>query len=740
MFFPQRAILEVKQVWSGRLARALAIAVALGVPTPARADAAANPNLAMPAPAAPAISRRGVARPPMRWMPANVIESRPGAPIDTIVIHHTNIDGPAERTATFFADPTTRVSAHYVVGKDGKIIQCVPDAQLAHHAGVSEYRGRTRVNEFSIGIEVVNIGDGVDPYPEAQYRALAQLVAYLQTEHGIGWDRVTGHKNVARPLGRKDDPSPNFDYLHLQAEVADVLKATKLPADAIPGDLEAEVKLNILPPLAPIRAKATRIAVVGGGVAGLSSAYELTRMGFKDVTLFEASPEVGGKVHTYVHPKTGRPYEVGAIVQSSGFENIYRLAKETGYAAKPADWLEPYPITATVVSKDGKPVSSYIDYHQRQPDAAKRYGAWDDAKAMPAFVQLVSPGGQLREAGVEEPGFESLLAHASASAHNAAILNALYLPTEQFLAKSPTWWGGTGDLSALTGRLSLFFNMTGYGYASEVPALYHMKFFGLAAQVGYAQMVEHSSGMTTARAGYQALFRHVGSWLTAHGVHMRVSTPVLDAKRPGEGTWGTPGPVQLTTAAGKESFDALVVATSPETARRYLHDTSPLERKMLENVRYYGFVTTIFEASPAMTARWKQSTVIVEDYGLDAASITGSHIVGLYNNDGSNVFTAYQFAAPGASDATIQQALKRDLARLGGGIERTLVFKHWLDYFPHYSSETLRSDGGRFLPEIVDLQGQRNTLYVTANYNFESTEHMAGFARQMMHRYFSEAD
>ena len=155
---------------------------------------------------------------------------------------------------------------------------------------------------------------------------------------------------------------------------------------------------------------------------------------------------------------------------------------------------------------------------------------------------------------------------------------------------------------------------------------------------------------------------------------------------------------------------------------------------MLDRVQYYDFVTTIFE-SDAMD-EFKYSTVFLEDFATDASAVPDAHVVGLYNNDGTNVFTAYQFAPIDADLDTIRAGFARDVERLGGRADRALLVQPWRNYFPHYSTETLRSNGGRFLADCLSVQGRNNTLYLTANLNFESTEHMTDFARHTIHRFF----
>jgi len=100
-----------------------------------------------------------------------------------------------------------RVSTHFLVRRDGAIVQCVPTLKRAWHAGASWHAGRGRCNDFSIGVEL----EGTDtlPYADAQYDALAALTQVLRSRHPLA--AVRGHEHIA-PM-RKTDPGPAFDWL-----------------------------------------------------------------------------------------------------------------------------------------------------------------------------------------------------------------------------------------------------------------------------------------------------------------------------------------------------------------------------------------------------------------------------------------------------------------------------------------------------------------------------------------------
>lgn len=99
-----------------------------------------------------------------------------------------------------------RVSAHFLIRRDGGLIQFVPCSLRAWHAGASTWMGRQNCNNFSIGIEL----EGCDQllFEDAQYRTLNRLLAELRQRYPI--EAVVGHSDVAPD--RKTDPGPCFDW------------------------------------------------------------------------------------------------------------------------------------------------------------------------------------------------------------------------------------------------------------------------------------------------------------------------------------------------------------------------------------------------------------------------------------------------------------------------------------------------------------------------------------------------
>jgi AmpD protein len=111
-----------------------------------------------------------------------------------------------------------RVSAHFVVRRDGALAQFVSCDRRAWHAGVSSFDGRPRCNDFSIGIELE--GDDFSAFEEAQYARLIALVEALRSRYAIA--AIAGHSDIAP--GRKTDPGPFFDWPRLLGALSTPLR------------------------------------------------------------------------------------------------------------------------------------------------------------------------------------------------------------------------------------------------------------------------------------------------------------------------------------------------------------------------------------------------------------------------------------------------------------------------------------------------------------------------------------
>lgn len=162
----------------------------------------------------------------------------PGMPIDLAIVHSISLP-PGEyggdhierlftNTLDWDAHPYFQqirgleVSAHFVIRRDGQLVQFVSVLDRAWHAGRSSWCGRDNCNDYAIGVELEGLED--HPFEPAQYEALARLLAQINTEWPL--QGVVGHEHVAP--GRKRDPGQAFDWTALRRRLG--WPASRFPA------------------------------------------------------------------------------------------------------------------------------------------------------------------------------------------------------------------------------------------------------------------------------------------------------------------------------------------------------------------------------------------------------------------------------------------------------------------------------------------------------------------------------
>ena len=158
-----------------------------------------------------------------RRAPSPNCDARPGNEAPTLLVIHNISLPPGEFGGSGVEELSTNrldwdahpyyqgirgleVSAHFLIRRDGELIQFVPCSMRAWHAGASRWQGRERCNDFSIGIELEGTDD--QPFTETQYARLAQLTRALKAAYPI--EGIAGHADIAPE--RKTDPGPHFDW------------------------------------------------------------------------------------------------------------------------------------------------------------------------------------------------------------------------------------------------------------------------------------------------------------------------------------------------------------------------------------------------------------------------------------------------------------------------------------------------------------------------------------------------
>lgn len=178
-----------------------------------------------------------------RLLSPNHDERPPDVAVDLLVVHNVSLP-PGEFNGPWIADlflnrldcdahpyfrqlRDLKVSAHFLVRRDGSLIQFVPTRARAWHAGASHHCGRERCNDFSVGVELE--GSDFVPFTDHQYSSLSKLSFALCQRHPIR--SVVGHEHVAPT--RKTDPGPFFDWPNFRRGLDGLLIQHPRPSEAL---------------------------------------------------------------------------------------------------------------------------------------------------------------------------------------------------------------------------------------------------------------------------------------------------------------------------------------------------------------------------------------------------------------------------------------------------------------------------------------------------------------------------
>ena len=136
--------------------------------------------------------------------------------IKFVIIHYTGMQSEIESLKRL-KNPKSKVSCHYLINRKGKIFKMVKDLNVAWHAGRSKWKKFTNLNNYSIGIELVNKGHehGYQNFSNLQIKSLIDLCKILKKKYALKKENFLGHSDIA-PL-RKNDPGEKFPWRRLSS-------------------------------------------------------------------------------------------------------------------------------------------------------------------------------------------------------------------------------------------------------------------------------------------------------------------------------------------------------------------------------------------------------------------------------------------------------------------------------------------------------------------------------------------
>ena len=377
----------------------------------------------------------------------------------------------------------------------------------------------------------------------------------------------------------------------------------------------------------PQQGQNLRVAIIGGGISGLSAAGQLASLGYDDVVVFEKESDVGGKIKTIEYEK--RPYELGALIFNHEFTNVMEMAYRYGqqsFAVSKPHLIEP----------DG----TVLTYQEL---IKQRYGYLSFLVA--AYRMLY--GGSTHD-HAQDIGF-------------VGQDPCLFRPMAEF--------AGMHHIEAATDCIDSFLTGCGYGYYEDIPALYLMKLAPIVLKelIASGLALGPHQGWSMFQNGWQELCRQMAGDLV-----VRLSSPVGQIRR------ASASDVEITANGITERFARVILAMPLDETLRFL-DATPLEKDLFQRIRYLRYLVTLVEGEGLFTASFKDH--VTRD--------TIGHlnfIVQPYPD--RPVFQLYQLLA---QDMTVTDALnvaKQDVAKVDGKITKIIAQKEWR-YFPHVTTQDM---------------------------------------------------
>ena len=150
-----------------------------------------------------------------KYSPNYSKKSRDLKDIKFIIIHYTGMQSKIE-SINRLINPKSKVSTHYLIDRNGKVLNLVDDKKIAWHAGKSKWMNYVNLNKNSIGIELVNRGHSIkyEEFTKIQIKNLIKLCLILKKKYNIKRTNILGHSDIA-PL-RKKDPGEKFPWRKLK--------------------------------------------------------------------------------------------------------------------------------------------------------------------------------------------------------------------------------------------------------------------------------------------------------------------------------------------------------------------------------------------------------------------------------------------------------------------------------------------------------------------------------------------
>jgi glycine/D-amino acid oxidase-like deaminating enzyme len=448
-------------------------------------------------------------------------------------------------------------------------------------------------------------------------------------------------------------------------------------------------------------ARNTRVAIIGGGPAGLTAAHYLQEEGFVDVTIFERSAEVGGKCCTAVNAQ-GLAYDMGAIELTSDYLNVLEIVAQLGLSmTSVADPMGIDPVTR-VQYPFGKVMFSGVSLPEL-------------LVAVPLYYEAL----EKYQPALGAPGFRNL-------------------PQEMCMPFA-TWLDGNG-MGALKNGLLMPLTCYGYGALSRIPAPYALKYidfrnFTVALENAAIDGLDHllppkwridPEWPKRLTLGFGHFAAELARTLESAGVKIRTGTLVSRIEREAG--------VRITSSRGSgepvtEDFDVLIVAVP-----QLLPSLSAMLRLSIDETDLFKHVVVNHYATTRCRIDGLPYELLLEVMSggnvVDPRDRYPAQILRAWTN--SDICVAYTAASDPITADEVERNLTDNIRQMGMNLTEIIETRVW-DYFPHVGPDALAAG---FYDRLDNLQGESHTYWAGGLMNFELVENTTAWSRSIVERFF----
>ncbi len=429
-----------------------------------------------------------------------------------------------------------------------------------------------------------------------------------------------------------------------------------------------------------------KICIIGAGIAGLKSAHKLKKLGYNNITIFESSDQVGGKIRSV--EMDGRIYELGAIFIPKGSSTIENLVKE--YNIK----LTKYKRDLFFYSK-GKQVSQMKCLRNNS-------GFFELMKCMFNVIGFGIKFFKYMKC-IDKPGFTK-------------IDPELYKNFQSYLEKNKV-----GLFTEIAEPLSFVYC---YGYLNSTPAFYFLKLFQIGISFLIKDMLNSSLGfrfrlLPMFDNGYQNFLKKIASEF-----NVKLNSRVTEIRRDDN---GDSCKIHVTSNEKTETFDNVIISSMPFDTLKFL-DANEKEKELFSRIKYWYYQETLFRGDFDL-----RGAGLVMEKSFHKETKGFPSILSNFHMD-NNIYLVYQMHDGTLSEDELKKKVYEMADILKARIDE-IVLSMRIPYFPHYVEKDLVELDP--YNKLEDMQGENGTYYVGCLLNFEGSNWSAEYADQLLEKHFS---